>query len=494
MEKIITSQIGCIVRGYRLEKLVLNEMATQLYHAHTEELWLPPYMLIRLFPLLAPFSERTRAWFLARFEREAHRIVRLRHTSLIPLLGYGMQGNRGYLLTPALQGETLAARLQRQQRWEPARAFSLLTHLAAALDMLHQQGLVHQFLNPEQIFLPHNQPPQIANLRLAQMVCLQGSDLAPEHAADAPAHLQAIDGSYLGAAEYLAPEVVRGLPPDPRSDIYALGVLLFVLLSGQAPFKGSNYLTTALKHLREMPPALHELVPELPVALEIVINRALHPDPQYRYQSAGELAAACTEVLYNRMRTPRFSLLASLQVQHQALPTMEHDQNWQAQPAMSAGLLNEEAQTFPDKDMLPSSHEELVADSWLNTPQASATSSSVPSPELEAEPEPEPDYTTEQIIEPLEAYATAQIVIEPEQNDDDDDDDEQTIRRKPMTQADWAAFKEQAARMFQHSPREQDTEAIAIAERAHETQAFSLPRRDLRQIEASDSASPVRQL
>jgi serine/threonine protein kinase len=369
LEKTTPLQIGRVIRGYCLERLLVSETATLLYHAHTEELWLPPEVLIRLIPLPETFTSSAWIKFLQRFEREAHNLIRLRHSSLFPLYGYGEFDGMVYLLSPCAAEETLATRLQRQRHWTPTEAFALLTPLAAALDMLHQSGLVCQFLNPSWIFLPAHQPPQIANARLAQMVCCDGLDLPSEPVQKVPACLRAIDQSPLGAAAYLAPEVIKGSVPDARSDIYSLGVLLFELLCGQPPFNGTDYLMIARRSVLETPPSLHEVAPDLPAALEVILNRALHHDPRVRYQSARKMMVDCSAVLHERIRTSNFSLRAALLAQRDALPALEQP----VQPLSIAAPVFQAPER--GRDILPSSPEEQIADAWLNTPQEMQSSS-----------------------------------------------------------------------------------------------------------------------
>ncbi|HEX7733310.1 MAG TPA: serine/threonine-protein kinase [Ktedonobacteraceae bacterium] len=369
-------------------------MATTLYSARTEELWLPPEVFIRLLPPPEIFTARGRVWFFQRFEREARSLIQLRHPALFPLFGYGEFDGMAYLLFPNMPAGTLAERLQSQRRWSPADAFAFLAPVADALDTLHQHGLIYQFLNPAWILLPENQPPQLANARLAQMVSCQGFEASSEHTSRLPVHLQALDGSPLGAPGYLAPEVVKGAEADARSDVYALGALLFEMLCGQPLFRGADYLTTARRTLLETPPSLHELVPALPVALDIVLNRALHHDPRARFQSAGELMASCFTVLHSRVHLSNASLLTSLQAQRKTLP--------QLTPSSQSGSVALPVTPLPEmlseNEAFPSSPEELMADAWLNTPISPAAAGSAPLPavdgqDAESQPHAQPNVT-----------------------------------------------------------------------------------------------------
>ena len=111
------------------------------------------------------------------------------------------------------------------------------------------------------------------------------------------AHLKNIASGYLGAAEYLAPEVVKGTPPDPRSDVYSLGVILFQLLSGQPPFTGRDYLEIAQMHVCKPLPSIHNINPNIPVTLELILNRALYRNPEHRFQTPEDFVTAYAHVL-----------------------------------------------------------------------------------------------------------------------------------------------------------------------------------------------------
>ncbi len=336
MDKSIDSFLGKMIRGYSLEKLLGRGSVTRVYRAHTEELWQVPEIVITLLLFHETLSVRARTQFQARFTKEAKHISRLRHSALFPLYGFGEQEEYLYLLMPDVSGDTLALRLHQQQRWSPAEAFLILAPLTEALDYIHSQGLVYQFLNPANILLPSQGVAQITGLGLAQILRKDGlADLPCDPAAYD--HLKNIADAYLGMPEYLAPEVVKGLPPDPRSDIYSLGILLFEMLSGKKPFSSESYLETAQMHVLEALPSFHDFAPDLPVALELVINRALHRDPERRFQAPAELLAAYAHVLDERLNVPRHFNLVQTVEQIRALPFPSASPNL-ALPRLDEGI------------------------------------------------------------------------------------------------------------------------------------------------------------
>ncbi len=296
MNKLSDPLLGHTIRGYRLEELLESNTVTKVYRARTHELWQTSELIITILSLPGTISTQTRGRFIERFLYEAKRIVRLRHTHLFPLFGYGKQDGHLYLLTPNVPGGTLATYLKQKQRWSPPEAFTILVPIAKALSYIHSKGLVYQFLNPTNIFLQDSKVPQIAKLNYPQMLRMDG--LNDETTASFPyAHLKNIAGGYLGAAEYLAPEVVKGAKPDPRSDIYSLGIILFQLLSGHPPFTGRDYLEVAEMHVRKPLPSVHDTEQDIPVALELVLNHALYRNSEHRFQTPEDFVTAYAHVL-----------------------------------------------------------------------------------------------------------------------------------------------------------------------------------------------------
>jgi serine/threonine protein kinase len=306
MNTSVDSNLGCMIRGYRLEKVLEKGKLTTLYHACTEELWLPPELNIMILDIPIEISASARAQLTERFMREARRLIKLRHPSLLPLYGYGEEAGRLYLLFPPYTvNTTLARQLQRQRSWSPSEAFAILVPLCSVFEYIHHQELAYQFFSPANVLLQEDAVVQISGLRLAQMLLLQGIEEEINSKAT-NRHLKNIAGEYVGAPAYLAPEVVKGEPADMRSDIYSLGIILFELLSGRPPFTGATYIDIARKHIREPLPSLHTIAPGVPIAMELVVNRALHRNPDHRFTSVNGLIVALSHVIDERVHMPAF--------------------------------------------------------------------------------------------------------------------------------------------------------------------------------------------
>ncbi len=213
--------------------------------------------------------------FYARFEREARTIAKLQHMHILPIFRFGQADELPYLVM-RLMPSSLQRYLDIYGLLELDETVRIVSQVAEALDYAHQHNVVHRDLKPANILLDDKQNCYLGDFGLAYLV-------------DTAQRLTDASRS-LGTPEYMSPEQVRGQAAIPASDIYALGVMLYQLLYGKTPFRGSTYWTIFNKHLTEMPVFIDDYAYSVPHACQAVVLRAMAKIPEERYASAGELA------------------------------------------------------------------------------------------------------------------------------------------------------------------------------------------------------------
>jgi serine/threonine protein kinase/Rieske Fe-S protein len=282
---------GVTLGRYRVEQLLgcgkLNAIYTVRQQGQDSE------GMLTVFIIPDHFSSLARERFMNRFQQEMALLKQLQHPYILPVYDYGEQYGYPYFVTPLVTSGSLAKTLKQQTRFAPAQALEILKQVSEGLDFAHSAGIVHGSLKPANILLNDEQKVLIAGFGLVRILAMHGI----EHSEHPYAHLFSIAGTFLGAPEYLAPEVVEGAPGDARSDVYALGIVLFELLSGRPPFSGSDPLAVALQHVQQPVPSLKEVYPDASPALDLVLQQALARDPAQRFSSAGRLAHAFERVL-----------------------------------------------------------------------------------------------------------------------------------------------------------------------------------------------------
>jgi len=238
---------------------------------------------VALKVLLAPAGADDSA---GRFLREAQTLASLHHPHIVRVYDYGEQDNMRYIVQELLPGPTLAQELdalRAQGRTMPLPDVEqVISQVAAALDYAHGRGVIHRDLKPANLIRNAEGAVVLADFGIAKVT-------------EALAHTQT--GVVVGTPTYIAPEQAGGRPVTPATDIYALGVVLFELLTGRPPFQRDSPLAVAVAHLSDPPPAPSALRPHLPPALDAVVLRALAKEPAGRFASAGELAAALRQAL-----------------------------------------------------------------------------------------------------------------------------------------------------------------------------------------------------
>jgi eukaryotic-like serine/threonine-protein kinase len=219
--------------------------------------------------------------FRTRFRREAVAAAKLAHPHIVTTYDTGRDGDFAYIVMELVVGTTLARLLRNEGPLPLAKAVDVAIQVADALACAHSHGVVHRDVKPANILLREDGHVKVADFGIAKAGV--GGDLTRT-------------GVVMGTAKYLSPEQVSGNPADAGSDIYALGIVLYEMLSGTPPFIGDTELSTAVARLTAAPGSLRDRRPDIPRSLEAVVLRSLARDPAARYQSAEELRASLLAV------------------------------------------------------------------------------------------------------------------------------------------------------------------------------------------------------
>jgi len=229
-----------------------------------------------------------------RFHREIRVLARLRHPFILPLHDSGEAGGALYFVMPFVDGESLRSRLTRDGRLKIAEALELAREVADALHAAHEEGVVHRDVKPENILIARSGHALLADFGIAR-----GTPGAAR-----PETMTQL-GMAIGTVAYMSPEQAMGEREiDARSDVYALGCVLFEMLTGSPPFTGATAMSVVAKHLSAPPPDLRTLRPEVPPAIAHVLSRALAKEPGHRPASARALAQALVTSAERRAATP----------------------------------------------------------------------------------------------------------------------------------------------------------------------------------------------
>jgi len=235
-----------------------------------------------------PESFTSDAERLRRFEQEARATGSLNHPNVLAVFDVGRLGDSPYLVTELLEGETLRERLT-DGALPVRKAVEIGVQIARGLAAAHEKGIVHRDLKPENLFVTRDGHVKVLDFGLAKV---GGAASAAEKTVTTPPADLTGQGVVLGTAGYMSPEQVRGQPADARSDIFALGCVVYELLSGRRAFRGETSAETMTAILREDPEAVSVSGHSVPLALERVVRRCLEKAPGDRFQSARDLAFA----------------------------------------------------------------------------------------------------------------------------------------------------------------------------------------------------------
>ena len=226
----------------------------------------------------------------ARFGREAKAVAALSHENILAIHDFGTQEGTAYAVMELLEGETLRAKLDAGPI--PLRqALGYGLQIARGLSAAHEKGIIHRDLKPENLFVRRDGHLKILDFGLAKRI----EAAAPGDDATVPTEDRTEPGTVLGTVGYMAPEQVRGLPADHRSDIFSLGAILYEMLSGRKAFKKDTAIDTMTAIIRDEPPDLTGSGREIPVALDHAVRHCLEKERENRFQSVRDVAFALAE-------------------------------------------------------------------------------------------------------------------------------------------------------------------------------------------------------
>lgn len=215
--------------------------------------------------------------FVERFRREAQSAANLNHPNIVGVYDWGRSGNTYFMAMEYVQGRTLADIVKANGRLSAQQATDVAMEVAGALGFAHRNGVVHRDIKPANILIGAGGQVKVADFGIARAL---GSAVESNLT-------QA--GAVMGTATYFSPEQAQGGQPDPRSDLYSLGIVLYEMVGGKPPFSGENPVSIAYKQVHDAPQPLNQLAPDVPRPFEAIVAKLLAKSPSVRYDTAEAL-------------------------------------------------------------------------------------------------------------------------------------------------------------------------------------------------------------
>jgi serine/threonine-protein kinase len=289
-------KIGDTIDGFRVVKLLGNGSSSEVVEAIAPDVRMVVLKLPRDAAVSSPST-------FDRFRRELEIDARLSHPGIQGSIDYRHSRSRPYLVMEYIEGETLSSVLEREHRLPVGRTVDYAKQVASALVYAHEHGVVHRDIKPINILVADDGQLVITDFGIASL-------------SGARRLTWQWFGASLGTPDYMSPEQIQGKRGDARSDIYALGAMLFELLTGRVPWIGQTPLDVMNKHLSEPVPAMSDFGVAVPPELECLVRKCLRKKPEERYQTADEL-------LYDLEHWPELDATRFQFAEEETLPAAE---------------------------------------------------------------------------------------------------------------------------------------------------------------------------
>jgi serine/threonine-protein kinase len=257
-------RIGDALGPYRIDAVLGEGAVGVVYRAAGADGQAVALKVLRAELAVDPVYER-------RFLHEARAAAGIRHRHLVPVLAAGQADGHRYLAVAYVSGRTLGDRIEAEGPLGLDELLRLASEVGAGLDALHEQGLVHRDVKPDNILLDESGSAALTDFGLAK---------GPAYTVLTKA------GQAVGTLDYMAPELLRGVEASPASDVYSLGCVVFECIAGAPPFAGKSLFEVGSAHLAEQPPDPLKSRPDLPAGLSWVVPQALAKDPSDRPRTA----------------------------------------------------------------------------------------------------------------------------------------------------------------------------------------------------------------